>query len=172
MATLQPHATQCDRTDRAQSALAVSHTPPNPESSARKIALPYIVSRVSFTNRYGSPFHWGFQLETDDYEEAISEAVLIFWSGLTREERWDAIRTLDVLVDPTSCHRSSAATEISICFFIALWYLGVAYKARGNAQREKGDFPTLLGDLQVRAEPRGQTRGGVFWHNQPGTTLR
>lgn len=36
-------------------------------------------------------------METDDYKEAISEAVMIFWSGLTFEERWDAAHTLSVL---------------------------------------------------------------------------
>lgn len=38
---------------------------------------------ISFTNRYGSPFHWDFQVETDDYAVAVDEAVLTFWSGLT-----------------------------------------------------------------------------------------
>ena len=59
----------------------------------------YLV-RISFTNRFGSPFHWDFQMQADDYAQAIDEAVLIFWSGLTREERWDAAHTLDVLAHP------------------------------------------------------------------------
>lgn len=59
----------------------------------------YLV-RVSFTNRFGSPFSWDFRMETNDYEEAISEAVLIFWSGLTREERWDAVHDLHVIAHP------------------------------------------------------------------------
>ena len=61
----------------------------------------YLV-RVSFTNRYGSPFHWDFQVETDDYAKAIDEAVLTFWSGLTVDERWDAAQTLSVLAHPYS----------------------------------------------------------------------
>jgi hypothetical protein len=59
----------------------------------------YLV-RVSFVNRYGSAFHWDFQVETDDYASAIDDAVLIFWCGLTREERWDAAHTLSVMAHP------------------------------------------------------------------------
>jgi hypothetical protein len=59
----------------------------------------YLV-RVSFTNRYGSPFHWDFQVETDDYAEAIDESVLLFWSGLARVEREDACQTIEVLAHP------------------------------------------------------------------------
>jgi hypothetical protein len=59
----------------------------------------YLV-RVSFVNRHGSPFHWDFQVQTDDYAVAIDEAVLTFWSGLTSEERWDAAQTLSVLAHP------------------------------------------------------------------------
>jgi hypothetical protein len=59
----------------------------------------YLV-RISFTNRFGSPFSWDFEVESDDQEEAISEAVLIFWSGLTRKERWDALHDLHVIAHP------------------------------------------------------------------------
>jgi hypothetical protein len=33
----------------------------------------YLV-HISFTNRFGSPFSWDFQMETEDYAEAIDEA--------------------------------------------------------------------------------------------------
>jgi hypothetical protein len=56
--------------------------------------------RVSFTNRFGSSYSWDFQMETDDYAVAIDEAILVFWSGLTRDERWDAGHTLSVLAHP------------------------------------------------------------------------
>ena len=59
----------------------------------------YLV-RVSFTNGFGSPFHWDFQVETDDYAVAIDEAVLAFWGGLTSDERSDAVHTLRVLAHP------------------------------------------------------------------------
>lgn len=55
----------------------------------------YLV-RVSFTNRYGSPFHWEFQCASDDYAEAMDEGVLLFWSGLTDTEREDACETIEV----------------------------------------------------------------------------
>jgi hypothetical protein len=56
----------------------------------------YLV-RVSFTNRHGSPFHWDFRIETDDYATAVDEAVLTFWSGLTLEERCDAAETFNIM---------------------------------------------------------------------------
>ena len=56
----------------------------------------YLV-RCAFKNRFGAPFHWDFAVPTDDHEEAISEALLTFWDGLTRTEREDAARTLEVL---------------------------------------------------------------------------
>jgi hypothetical protein len=39
-------------------------------------------------------------METEDYAEAIDEAVLTFWSGLTFEERWDAAHSLDIVAHP------------------------------------------------------------------------
>jgi hypothetical protein len=59
----------------------------------------YLV-RCSFKNKFGSEFFWDFQMETEDYAEAIDEAVLTFWSGLTFEERWDAAHNLDVVAHP------------------------------------------------------------------------
>ena len=53
--------------------------------------------RCSFTNKFGAEFSWGFQIETDDYAVAMEEAVLCFWSGLTRDEREDASETLLVV---------------------------------------------------------------------------
>ena len=60
----------------------------------------YLV-RVRFTNRYGSPFHWDFQVDTDDYAVAVDDAVLTFWAGLTRGEREDACETITVLAYPS-----------------------------------------------------------------------
>ena len=59
----------------------------------------YLV-RISFVNRFKSKFSWDFQMETDDHEEAISDAVLVFWSGLTEQERWDAVHNLDIVAHP------------------------------------------------------------------------
>jgi len=61
----------------------------------------YLV-RVSFINRFGSPFHWDFQMETDDYAEACDEAVRLFWSGLTESEREDAIQDIRILAHPNT----------------------------------------------------------------------
>jgi hypothetical protein len=58
---------------------------------------PMYLVRVSFINRHGSPFHWDFQIETDDYATAVDEAVLTFWSGLTLEERCDAAETFNIM---------------------------------------------------------------------------
>jgi len=58
---------------------------------------PVYLVRVSFTNRHGSPFHWDFRIETDDYAQAVDEAVLTFWSGLTLEERRDAAETFNIM---------------------------------------------------------------------------
>ena len=58
---------------------------------------PVYLVRVSFTNRHGSPFHWDFRIETDDYAQAVDEAVLTFWSGLTLEERCDAAETFNIM---------------------------------------------------------------------------
>jgi peptide subunit release factor RF-3 len=56
----------------------------------------YLV-RCGFKNRFGAPFHWDFSVDTDDELVAVSEAVMIFWSGLTFEEREDAAHTLEVM---------------------------------------------------------------------------
>jgi hypothetical protein len=58
---------------------------------------PVYLVRVSFCNRHGSPFHWDFRIETDDYATAVDEAVLTFWSGLTLEERCDAAETFNIM---------------------------------------------------------------------------
>jgi hypothetical protein len=58
---------------------------------------PMYLVRVSFVNRHGEPFHWDFQIETDDYGRAVDEAVLTFWSGLTFEERCDAAQTFNIM---------------------------------------------------------------------------
>ena len=58
---------------------------------------PVYLVRVSFVNRHGSPFHWDFRIETDDYATAVDEAVLTFWSGLTLEERCDASETFNIM---------------------------------------------------------------------------
>lgn len=58
---------------------------------------PMYLVRVSFTNRHGSPYHWDFQIETDDYGRAVDEALLTFWSGLTLEERCDAADTYTIM---------------------------------------------------------------------------
>ena len=51
-------------------------------------------------------------METEDYAEAIDEAVLTFWSGLTFEERWDAAHSLDVVAHPNFLpQRSAKRTE-------------------------------------------------------------
>ena len=42
----------------------------------------------------------GFSVDTDDELVAVSEAVMIFWSGLTFEEREDAAHTLEVMGHP------------------------------------------------------------------------
>jgi hypothetical protein len=57
---------------------------------------PMYLVRVSFVTRRGEPFHWDFQIETEDYGRAIDEAVLTFWSGLTFEERCDAAQTFNI----------------------------------------------------------------------------
>ncbi len=53
--------------------------------------------RCSFTNKMRSRVLREFQIETDDYAVAMEEAVLCFWSGLTRDEREDASETLLVV---------------------------------------------------------------------------
>ena len=58
---------------------------------------PMYLVRISFTNRHGSPFHWDFTIETDDYGRAVDEAMLTFWSGLTLEERCDAAQTMTIM---------------------------------------------------------------------------
>jgi hypothetical protein len=58
----------------------------------------YLV-RVYFTNKHNSSFHWDFQFETDDYAEAIGEALSIFRSGLTTEELKDKAK-LDFMAHP------------------------------------------------------------------------
>jgi hypothetical protein len=58
---------------------------------------PMYLVRVSFMNRHGSPFHWDFQVQTDDYGKAVDEALLTFWSGLTFEERCDAAETFNIM---------------------------------------------------------------------------
>ena len=58
---------------------------------------PQYLVRVSFVNRYGSPFHWDFYIETDDYGRAVDEALLTFWSGLTFPERCDAAQTFNIM---------------------------------------------------------------------------
>ena len=74
---------------------------------------PVYLVRVSFTNRHGSPFHWDFRIETDDYAQAVDEAVLTFWSGLTLEERCDAAETFNIMAqmyylpEPVSSSSSS-----------------------------------------------------------------
>jgi hypothetical protein len=68
--------------------------------------------RVSFTNRYGSPYHFDFQLETDDYAEAISEAITIFLSGLTFEEQRDAAQTLSVMAHPNLLPYRTPANQL------------------------------------------------------------
>jgi hypothetical protein len=62
-----------------------------------KTMNPLYVVRVSFVNRYGSPFHWDFYIETDDYGQAVDEALLTFWSGLTFDERYDAAQTFNIM---------------------------------------------------------------------------
>jgi len=59
----------------------------------------YLV-RISFTNRFGSPFSWDFECATDDYMEACNEAILTFYSGLTEPEREDAAHTLRIHAHP------------------------------------------------------------------------
>jgi hypothetical protein len=59
----------------------------------------YLV-RCAFRNRFDAPFHWDFSVDTDDYAEAVSEAVLTYWDGLTRTERKDAAHTLEVMAHP------------------------------------------------------------------------
>ncbi len=56
--------------------------------------------RVGFTNRFGAPFAWTFQCDADDYALAIDDAILTFWSGLTRCEREDCAETIEVLAHP------------------------------------------------------------------------
>ena len=74
---------------------------------------PVYLVRVSFTNRHGSPFHWDFRIETDDYAQAVDEAVLTFWSGLTLEERCDAAETFNIMAqmyylpEPVSSYSTS-----------------------------------------------------------------
>ena len=75
---------------------------------------PVYLVRVSFTNRHGSPFHWDFRIETDDYAQAVDEAVLTFWSGLTLGERCDAAETFNIMAqmyylpEPVSSSSNSA----------------------------------------------------------------
>lgn len=61
----------------------------------------YLV-RVSFTNRFGSPFHQDFQMDTDDYLEACDEAMNVFCSGLTESELEDAAKTIRILAHPNT----------------------------------------------------------------------
>jgi hypothetical protein len=61
------------------------------------MSAPMYFVRVGF-NR----FTWTFQCETDDHIEAIRESVDTFLSGLTREERRDAVRNLDIVAHPYS----------------------------------------------------------------------
>jgi hypothetical protein len=59
----------------------------------------YLV-RCGFKNRFGAPFHWDFSVDTDDELVAVSEAVVTFFSGLTKCEREDAKDTLEILAHP------------------------------------------------------------------------
>jgi hypothetical protein len=59
----------------------------------------YLV-RCSFVGRHGATFHWDFQCDTNDHEEAIGEAVITFFSGLTTYEREDANKTIEILAHP------------------------------------------------------------------------
>jgi hypothetical protein len=59
----------------------------------------YVV-RCSVKNRFGAPFHWDFSVDTDDHAVAVSEAVTVFWSGFTFEEREDAAGAFEVIAHP------------------------------------------------------------------------
>jgi hypothetical protein len=59
----------------------------------------YLV-RLSFVNRFGSPFSWDFEVERQEPDLAIYETVKIFMSGLTTSEQEDAAATLEVMAHP------------------------------------------------------------------------
>ncbi len=59
----------------------------------------YLV-RCEFTNRFGNPFWWTFQIDADDYAEAIWQAARIFFLGLTTSERTDACETVFIICWP------------------------------------------------------------------------
>lgn len=59
----------------------------------------YLV-RCEFTNRFGNPFWWTFQIDADDYAGAIRQAARIFFLGLTVSERIDACETVFIICWP------------------------------------------------------------------------
>jgi hypothetical protein len=69
--------------------------------------------RCSFTTALGEPFSWDFQLEENDPNRAIDEAILLFFSGLTLSEREEAIKTLDVIAHPTVLPALRHASKLS-----------------------------------------------------------
>jgi hypothetical protein len=81
--------------------------------------MSYLV-RCSFTNRFGSEFSWMFQVATNDYRVAFDEAVLCFWSGLTRSEREDACETIHIVAWRSGAMRPDTWTRNDAQFLASM----------------------------------------------------